>query len=173
MKNLSPPKNPTPFKTAAELVNPPLARAHEAWQQLAASRFAPARKEIVPSRFKEILNSIFLVDVVDGGADFRLALAGDRVLQFLGSEFKVGKLLTQISRSPFQERSILLFRRCVSTKAPVGLGPVRTLHDARDYLDIEAVIMPLSDDGSSVTGLLGAVHFLTAVVAHKSESARP
>ena len=163
MKDLTLPASPSPFKSAADLVNKHLVEAHRVWKELADRRFAPTRKEIAPARFKFTLSTMFLVDVVEGGVDFRLSLAGDTVIRFLGSEFKTGKLLTHVSPSPFRDRSFRLFLRCVETKAPVGLGPVRTLHAEHSYFDNEAVILPLSDDGQMVTGILGVIHLSAAV----------
>ena len=158
MKDLALPKSPSPFKSAPDFASERLVQTYKIWRELAADRFAPTRKEIAPTRFKFVLGTMFLIDVVEGGDDFRLSLAGDTVIRFLGSEFKPGKLLSEVSRSLFQERSFLFFRRCVETKAPVGLGPVRTLHDEHNYFDIEAIILPLSDDERIVTGILGAIH---------------
>ena len=158
MKNLRPPETPSPFKSPLELVNAPLVRTYRTWRELARARFAPSRSDIAPNRFKSELSAIYLIDVIGDGTDFRLRLVGDKVARFLGSEFKVGKDLTQISRSPFQERSLRLFRHCVSTRAPVALGLVRTLHDERSFFDIETIVLPLSDDDQSATGLLGAIH---------------
>jgi len=162
MKNLGLPETPSPFKPPSELIDERLKRAYEVWRELAGERFAPMRREIAPSRFKFVLSDMFLVEVIDSGADFRLALAGETVKRFLGSEFQVGKLLSQVSTSPFQERSILLFRRCVETKAPIALGPVRTLHDQRSYFDNEAVVLPLSDSGPTASGLMGVIHLSPA-----------
>ena len=148
---------------AADLVNKNLIEAWRVWQELAGLRFAPMRKEVAPARFKFALSTMFLVDVVDGGADFRLSLAGDTVIRFLGSEFKTGKLLTHVSPSPFRDRSFRFFQRCVETKAPVVLGPVRTLHAEHSYFDNEAIILPLSDDSQTVTGILRVIHLSTAV----------
>jgi len=171
MKNLGLPPSPSPFKQAPDLVNERLVQTHRVWRELACARFAPERREIAPAPFKFVLSNMFMVEVVEHGADFRLALAGDTVNRFLGFEFKPGKLLSEVSRSPFQERSLLFFRRCVETRAPVGLGPVRTLHDQRSYFDNEAIILPLSDDGRTVTGILGAIHLSPATVGAISESA--
>ena len=171
MKDLTLPASPSPFKPATDLVNDHLIKAHKVWQELADRRFAPTRKEIVPSRFKFALSTLFLVDVVDGGADFRLSLAGETVIRFLGSEFKPGKLLTQVSPSPFRERSCRFFQRCVETKAPVGLGPVRTLHVEHSYFYNEAIVLPLSDDGQSVTGILGVIHLSAAIPEGPPENA--
>src|SRR5471032_3351965 len=82
MKNLGLPENPSPFKLASELIDERLKRAYEAWRELAGARFAPTRREIAPSRFKFVLSDLFLVEVIDGGADSRLALAGETVIRF-------------------------------------------------------------------------------------------
>lgn len=163
MKNLEVPPAPAPFKPPSELINERLIQAYQAWRELAGTRLAPARSEIAPARFKAVLSTMFLIDVVESGVDFRLALAGDTVIRFLGSEFKVGKLLSEVGPSPFRERSFRLFRQCVDTRASVGLGPVRTLHDERNYFDNEAIVLPLSDNGSSVTELMGVIALTPAV----------
>lgn len=158
MRNLGLPTNPSPFKPASELIAPRLVDAHRIWRELAGARFAPARKEISPARFKAMLSNLFLAEVFDGGRDFRLALSGDTVARFMGSEYQPGKLLGDVAPSPFQQRSFRFFQQVVETKAPVGLGPVRTLHDERSFFDNEAIVLPLSDDGKSVTGLLGVIN---------------
>src|SRR5580765_6023285 len=103
MKNLGVPPDPAPYKPLSQLIAPKLVDAHRIWRDIAGARFAPLRKDIAPARFKPMLTNLFLVEVV-GGADFRLALAGDTVIRFLGSEYIPGKLLSEVSPSPFRER---------------------------------------------------------------------
>jgi hypothetical protein len=136
--------------------------AYRIWHEMAGERFAPARREVAPARFKSMLSHMFLVEVMDNGSDFRLALSGDTVTRFLGSEYTPGKLLSMVSPSPFQKRSFRFFQCCVEQKAPVGLGPVRTLHDERRFFDNEAILLPLSDDGSRVTAMLGVINLMPA-----------
>lgn len=162
MKDLDLPPAPSPFKPASQLGNSRLVEAYRTWRDLAGARFAPSRKQITPAPFKAVLSTLFLVDVVDGGADFRLALAGDVVVRFLGSEYTVGKLLSEVSPSPFRERSFRFFRQVVTERAPVVLGPVRTLHEQHGYFDNEAIVLPLSDAADAVTGLMGVIHLALA-----------
>jgi hypothetical protein len=164
MKDLGLPPTPSPFKAASQLVSERLVEVYRTWCELAGARIAPARRDIAPARFKTALSNLFLVDVIDAGTDFRLALAGDTVTRFLGSEYKVGKRLSEVTPSPFQERSFRFFRRVVESKAPVALGPVRTLHDQHGYFDNEAIVMPLSDASASVTGLMGVIHLSQATL---------
>ena len=172
MKDLAVPSAPSPFKSALDLTNPRLVETYRTWLELAGPRFAPARKDIAPARFRSVLSNLFLVDVVDNGADFRLTLAGDTVVRFLGSEYTIGKRLSQLSPSPFQERSFRFFGRVVEDRAPVVLGPVRTLHEQHGYFDNEAVVVPLSDDGAAVTGLMGVIQLSLARYEMPSESDR-
>jgi hypothetical protein len=69
-----------------------------------------------------------------------------------------GKLLSAQPRTPFFEGMSNLFRGCVRTKEPIAVGPMRTVREGQDFLEIEVLVMPLSDTGTSVTSLLGAVH---------------
>jgi hypothetical protein len=149
------------FKLPHELISEALAGTYLAWRELAGSRFAPSRKEIAPDSFKAVLDSIFLIDVIDDGADFRFVLAGERIVEFMGGRH-AGKLVSKLPSSPFFERMTRLLQRCIHTKRPVAVGPIRTVRGGREYLETEVVFLPLSDNGMSVTGLMGAVHFSPA-----------
>src|SRR4051812_45173064 len=111
MKNLGLPPDPAAFKAPSELIAATLIDAHRTWRDIAGPRFAPPRKEIQPARFKAMLTSLFLVEIVVG--DFRLALAGDTVTRFLGSEYKPGKFLSEVDPSPFRQRTLRFFQHCV------------------------------------------------------------
>jgi hypothetical protein len=172
MKDLAVPSAPSPFKSALDLSNPRLLETYRTWSELAGPRFAPARKDILPARFRAVLSNLFLVEVIGDGADFRLTLAGDTVVRFLGSEYTIGKRLSEVPPSPFQERSFRFFGRVVEDRAPVVLGPVRTLHEQHGYFDNEALVVPLSDDGAAVTGLMGVIQLSLATFEATSEDNR-
>ena len=145
-------------KPAQQLVSVPLAASFQAWRALCGDRFAPSRREIDPARFKAILGSIFVMEVLDGGIDFRFALGGERIPQFMGQRLR-GQLLSEQPHTPFFEGMTHLFRQCVRAREPVAVGPMRTAREGLDYREMEVLVMPLSDTGLSVTGLLGAIHF--------------
>jgi len=144
------------FKPASTLVDPVLVASFQAWQDIAGERFAPSRKEIVPARFREALRTIFLMEVVAGGADFRFALGGETLVGFMGGRHK-GELLSSLPSTPMYDGMRLMFGRCVALKAPVARGPFRVVRDKFDSSQMEVLVLPLSEDGTSVTDLLGAV----------------
>ena len=49
---------------------------------------------------KGVLASTFIIDVVDGGQDFRFRFAGDRIIQFMGRRF-AGILLSELTGTFF------------------------------------------------------------------------
>lgn len=145
-----------PFKPATELVSPALRAAFRSWQQLAGERFAPARKDLVPSRFRDVLNSIFLMEVIDAGKDFRFALGGEKLVRFMDGRH-AGKLLSEMPENPYYTGMRIMFSLCIQMAAPVARGPFRVMRDAFDSHLMEVLIMPLSSDGKTLTDLLGVV----------------
>jgi len=144
------------FKAASDLVDPVLVASFQTWQDIAGKRFAPSRKEIVPARFREALRTIFLMEVIAGGEDFRFALGGETLVGFMGGRHK-GELLSSLPSTPMYDGMRLMFGRCVALKAPVARGPFRVVRDRFDSSQMEVLVLPLSEDGTSVTDLLGAV----------------
>jgi hypothetical protein len=148
------------FKPADELVSKPLVQAYGAWKTLARGRIAPTRAEISPARFKPVLADVFILDVIDGGADFRFALGGDRILRFLKDRLTAGMLLSEVAGSEFHTRTMRFMRHCVDTKAPVAAGPSLAALEGREFLTVENLVMPISNDGVTVTNIIGAIHIM-------------
>ncbi len=144
------------FKSASALVSERLVGALDAWNRVRAGRIAPTREEITPALLRSVLPSIWMIDVVDGGKDFRFRFAGDRVIQFMGQRY-AGSLLSEQIDVPFFERMRAILSECVRGRNPVAVGPLRSNLPGREFLDMEVVVMPLSEDGKTVSCLFGAM----------------
>jgi hypothetical protein len=129
--------------------------AYNSWKELRAGRIGPRRDEITPARLRAVLPSTFTIDVIDGGKDFRFRFAGDRIIQFMGQRY-AGTLLSEKRGHLFFDNMNRLFERCVAAKGPVSSGPVQASLQGKEFLEIEALVLPLSEDGASITGLFGA-----------------
>jgi len=137
------------------LTSEKLKAIHAVWRELAAGRLGPNREAITPARLRSKTASTFFIDVVDEGKDFRFRFAGDRVVQFMGQRL-AGELLSAHRGTPFFDGMHGLYMRCVKQRAPATSGAVRASYPGKEFLDIEVLIMPLSDDGKTVTCLFGA-----------------
>jgi hypothetical protein len=137
------------------LTSEKLRLTYEVWQDLRGDRIGPKRDEIAPARLRAVLSSAYTIDVVDGGKDFRFRFAGERIIQFMGRRY-AGTLLSEKHGSVFFDNMARMFTRCVTTIQPVSAGPVQASLQGKEFLEIEALVLPLSDDGLTVTGLFGA-----------------
>ena len=164
MQNIHLDSIPPRLKSPEELESEELRAAHTAWRNLAGGRWAPSRKEIGPSMFRSVLGEIFLMEVIDGGADFRFALGGDKIIRFLHSRLSTGTLLSSLSGSLFLERALRVFRQCIATKQPVAAGPSPAALAGRELMSLEALVLPLSED-DAVTSLIGAIHVAPTALA--------
>lgn len=137
------------------LTSDKLKTVHEVWKELASGRVGPKRDEITPARLRGATPFTFTIDVIDGGKDFRFRIAGDRIIQFLGGRM-AGTLLSERRGTPFFDAMHQLYESCVTTRAPVAIGPLAATYPGKEFLEIEVLILPLSEDGETVTALFGA-----------------
>jgi hypothetical protein len=144
------------FKGPDQLMSTLLQSVHATWQRVSAGRMAPKRDEISPPVLRSALPSVWMMDVIDDGADFRFRFAGDRVVQFMGRRYG-GALLSTLLDDVYFQRMRMLLLECVQTRRPAAFGPGRTRMKDKDYLETEVVVMPLSEDGETITGLFGAM----------------
>jgi len=145
-------------ENADSLSSERLQRLYRHWAKLKADRFAPARGDLNPSEMKDQLGWIWLMDVVDGGEDFRFRMGGDRVVQFFGRRLSGETLKNVVPAAPaFFGRFLDLVTMATQKRAPVAGGPAQTAYQPRAYLEVEALLLPLSDDGANVTGIMGAI----------------
>lgn len=142
-------------KFGLRLTSAKLAAALAVWSEAAAGRFGPARDEITPARLRGVTASTFMIDVVDGGADFRFRFAGDRVIQFMGRRL-AGSLLSEFAGTPFFDGMQRFFHGCVAGKRPIATGPSRATYPGKEHFEMEVLVLPLTADGVKVTGLFGA-----------------
>jgi hypothetical protein len=137
------------------LTSDKLRAAYDVWQELRTGRIGPKRDEIAPSRLRGVLPWTFTIDVIDGGKDFRFRFAGDRIIQFMGRRF-AGSLLSEHVGNLFFDRMRAMYSGCVATKAPITSGVSQTTYPGKEFLEIEALVLPLSEDGLTITTLFGA-----------------
>ena len=144
------------FKPAGEIVGEKARVIHALWEKVRDSRIAPKRKEITLSLVRDVTPWMWIIDVVDDGADFRFRLAGDRIVQFLGYR-NFGVLLSELPASPFYDAMGRILTQCFEAKEPLALGPVRSNHPGKEHWEVEIVVLPLSEDGERISALFGTM----------------
>lgn len=134
-------------------------RVQGAWDEARGERAMPARGDIDPIKLGPALRHVTVIDVVAGDPiDFRYRVLGEQVIQAYGSNI-TGQLHTDIAdRSapawPFYEAYV----NCVTTHRMQSFDIQYRNHN-KVLSNAKGRVWPLSEDGRTVSGLLGACMF--------------
>ena len=125
------------------------------WKQIAAGRVGPRRAEFTPAHLRRTTSWTFTVEVIDGGNDFRCGFTGDKLVQFLDQPC-AARTLAGLRGIHFFDKADELFRQCIGSRKPLVSGPKQTHYKGKEHLERQVLLLPLSEDGVGVTGLIGA-----------------
>ncbi|MDY0882924.1 PAS domain-containing protein [Dongia soli] len=131
---------------------PTLARLYDYWRGLCRGRFAPSRADIDPTELGFILPRLLMFDVLDGGDDFRVRLAGSGTFNLHGRDI-TGMLVSNFTPAAFREAVASSYRQIVRDRLPVY---VRNTY-WRNGIEVDAyhvLRLPLSSDGENVNIIL-------------------
>ncbi len=130
------------------------------WNDKRRGRRLPARADIDPVEMKPWLGEVLLLDVIEGGRDFRYRLVGAMIAYRTGHDM-TGKLLSEMPVDPAIGAAYLRdHRQAVETRAPVlARYDYLSARDGRP-VKFERLLLPLGDDGETVNMLLGLRHDL-------------
>jgi hypothetical protein len=145
------------------LEHPVLAFLKAYWDKKRGGRKMPSRADIKPAEMKEHLGWIVLIDVLPDYSDFRYRMVGSRVSEAFPGAAK-GRFISET----YRQFSELAVKGALAThrKAARDAVPLRTYGSAaamdREFMDFDAVFLPLSDDGARVNMLLNSFTFTPA-----------
>lgn len=139
---------------AATLVHPVLQRLYRYWVEKAAGRIGPRRDEIDPVDFRYALGWVSLLEVHKGGEQFSARVLGSSVAQVTGlplnasqaDDFDDPEFLVVVSRNQ---------RWVVEHRLPVRIFD--DLQTAKRRYRFEVLVLPLSEDGTTVDRMLTCV----------------
>ena len=142
------------------LQHPALAFLKQYWDKKRTGRTMPARADINPAEMKEHLGWILLLDVFSDFSDFRFRTIGTRVTQYILRD-ATGRTVKE-AFAVFGDASLRAALGSLG-KCARDHVPVRAYGDAtglgHEFLDFDALYLPLSEDGATVNMLLCAIIF--------------
>ena len=143
------------FDFAGSTTHPDLVRVAESYNKLAGDRLMPVRSDFSPSRFRWMVGRMYLIDVLDGGADYRFRLWGDFLQVVYGFD------LTGLRFSELEEQGLLVALRphydgIVATKT-VRFHPGAAVWPNGACIQYQWLMLPFADEEGRVSLILGAV----------------
>jgi hypothetical protein len=134
------------FCTREQIASQMIDDAEATWSALCRGRPFPARAEIDPLDFRQILPYLSIVELHEDPFRIRYRLLGTEVTRFAGEDFS-GKWLTETGWSVLhQQLNQMIYLRLHETQRPV-FG--RSQVDWRDRTDhyFQWALFPLGEDG--------------------------
>lgn len=150
------PGNASVRPMADDISNPQLRAFHDLWASKRRDGRLPARADFDIDELKPFLGRVAILDVVDGGRDFRFRLYGTTILDQYKREM-TGKLASEF-RPDFVRPIMKGYKAAYDTKRP---HVDRIDIDAPDMHYVwDRIVLPLAGDGETVDMLL--VHSIEA-----------
>lgn len=135
-------------------------QVEQVWRDACGPRAMPRRADISPAKLKSCLRHVSLIDVVEGEpVDFRYRLLGQKLIDGFGSNL-TGELHSRhLDRSNSSWSILDAYRSCVATRQAQRVDHQFRI-PSQALVRVRGCVWPLSDDGDTVIGLLGAGMFL-------------
>ena len=130
-----------------------LGQALAYWEEIRGSDSMPRRDAMMPERIVALWPYILMVDVIDGGADYYFRLVGQRLVDTYGEQTG-RKLSTATISGVVRDRCRQIFSYCLEQAAPSYAYWSETASDRRPLIDVEALCLPLSSDGSTLDRMI-------------------
>jgi hypothetical protein len=138
-----------------KLRNPIVCEAFATWQKLCGARRFPSRTDMSPRAMRGFLKNMTLIQVLDGGQDFRYRVSGDQVNLQQGMNLQ-GKTLTEIDGYIPNYGSHLrkLYQRVLRHREPLAYRGLYFRPADQHTFSHESIMAPLSDDGETIDHLI-------------------
>lgn len=153
--------------------NPALEFLRNYWETRRGRRPMPSRSDMNPADFKPYLGNMAMVDVLDGGAEFRYRIIGTLLAQYFLTD-PTGKTFTETwpnPPGPVAQRVRANLVNIVETHVMVhAWGQLDWSQFPGETFDV--LFVPLSDDGENVNMILNLFTFDRARVLLDRELAR-
>ncbi len=136
-----------------------LLKAHQAallelWQLRRAGRRLPARADFDVIELRPWLGDLHLLDVENGGADFRYRIFATNISQYLGREM-TGKLMSQTPEPRLRALGLSSYREVIRAGVPYLIRRPTLVHGPLSYQTIrDYLVLPLGADDTVIDRLL-------------------
>ena len=146
----------TEEKPATEASGDKAQTLYSIWRQALKNRKAPKRGDITLGKVRKLSQWLWVLQIETEGADFRFRLIGDGIVSLLGRN-DTGKLLSRVADSALARGMLTVCRTCVTAAAPTRHGPQAIPLADGNLHKIEILAVPLSEDGQTITALMGTL----------------
>lgn len=125
----------------------------DVWQRARGDAPLPQRAALNIDTLKELMPYVYMIDVLDGGTDFRVRFMGSALVQMVGTDF-TGERTSANADHPGVWRAETY--RMVAKSGKPYFAAVDLSDFSREFTKTEAAILPVCDAAGHVTMLICA-----------------
>jgi len=142
-----------------------LERVERVWNTARSDRSMPRRMDIDPVQLGAALSHVSLLDVVPGDpVDFRYRVIGQQLIKGYGFDLTGHQHRAVADKSMMAWPFYDVYIACVTSKQPQPVE-IRTRNRLKLPVHVQGSIWPLSEDGATVSGILGAAMYFAPLEA--------
>lgn len=154
------PQPPNDVEILAQPIDPSIVALLAYWTAKRGKRSVPLRGDFDPIELKDHLPSLFMLDVIEGGRDFRYRLIGTAITAISGRDVTGARFSVLYQSDPNAlVTAAKLFGPVISERQPGFARGTVFWRPERDYRRYEAGYFPLSIDGETVDVILAEIRF--------------
>lgn len=129
------------------------------WTEKRGDRMMPSRDDLDPIDIPDLLPYVILLDVIPPDRRLKVRLAGTMIVDMFGSDY-TGQFLDEIDFGEVRAKILNDYSNVVDCRYPCFSDHAfRKLGGT--MFDIERVILPLSNDGETVSMLFALLDFVS------------
>ena len=126
------------------------------WREWGGGRAFPSFEDVDPTEISDIWEYGFVLDLAGHADDPVFRLAGDSLIAHTGSPLRNVRV-SEVPKNSLARESASYYREVIRKGVPISRGG-EFLRPDRTTVLYRSVILPMSDDGETVSGLLGAAN---------------
>lgn len=150
------PKKQSINSMATEIDAPTLAITsglHDYWLKARADKSMPRLRDMRPMQLNELMPFVYIINVLDDGADFSIRFMGSAITQSIGADY-TGVKLSDFPSHPSSWRAEI-YRDVYARKEPI-ITAVDLGDFERDFTKTESILLPLANDAGDFAMIICA-----------------
>lgn len=142
----------------------PLVRGfRDLWDGKLAGRRIPGRVDFPIEDLEPWFGHVIIMDVIDGGRDFRYRMIGTGITRFLNRDYS-GRFVSECDYGGGRDKVIDTFRRPVVDGTPIFRSGHVIWAGDKTWRTYDSVHCPLASDGETTDMTIGVLYFGTVAV---------
>lgn len=141
--------------------HPAIAELRAYWEAKRGSRAIADRADINPAEIVRLLPYLIVLDVLDGGTDFRVRVFGTALVELMREE-RTGKRVSEFGKPPkiptdpveLQNRWLTISRLVLQGRRPL-IFKAPTVSPERNYMFYHGMFAPLTAGGEEIGQIIG------------------